>query len=603
MSAIITMNSKVKDVYAHPIGCDVINKLLLQLGRSKKLVTNPLVSNMRLVTLAALTKKRLGTDFFHALINLLNIEQDSPQADKDQTNQPKWWKEAVFYQIYPRSFNDSNCDGIGDLPGITAKLDYLKDLGTDAIWLSPIYDSPNDDNGYDIRDYHSILAEYGTMDDFDNLLKQVHARGMRLIMDLVVNHTSDEHEWFKKALANPASPERDYYFFKKSEGRPNNWTSFFGGPAWQYFAEHDIWALCLFSKKQMDLNWENPALRAEAAKIVRFWLDKGVDGFRLDVINYISKAPGLPQGNETIGQLMGYYGIEHYFYGPRLHEYLRELNRTAFAPTAAFSVGETPGVGMQMARLLTAPKRKELDMIFSFDHLENPGKTRFDDYRYDLNYLKNFLMDWTSNFVEQGCWMSLFFENHDNPRMVSKIEPDPTLHKPLAKLLAIIQLTAKATPFIYQGQEHGAANLNFTDISQFKDVESIGIYNELAPKIGAQAAFARVLAGSRDHARAPMTWDGGNDVLDFYKQIIALRKANPAFVYGSAEFVSPKKRNYFAYYREDQQSGETFFVECNLCGKRAGSSLSAAGYTLLACNYDGNIASTLRPYEGRIYKV
>ena len=295
-------------------------------------------------------------------------------------------KEAVFYQIYPRSFKDSNGDGIGDLQGIISKLDYIKKLGIDAIWLSPIYDSPNDDNGYDIRDYKKIMDEFGTMEDFDQLLDEVHNRGMGLIMDLVVNHTSDEHQWYQRAISEPDSKYGDYYIFKD---QPNNWTSIFGGSAWNYVEERNQYALHLFSKKQMDLNWENENLRAEIHDMIRWWLEKGVDGFRLDVINYISKSHGIPDGSESIGKVMGLYGMEHYFYGPNLHRYLRELKEKVFMPYNAFTVGETPGIGMEMSKLLTAEDRNELDMVFSFDHLETPGHYKFDDYRYDLNYLKN----------------------------------------------------------------------------------------------------------------------------------------------------------------------------------------------------------------------
>ena len=271
----------------------------------------------------------------------------------------KWWKEAVIYQIYPRSFQDSDGDGIGDLRGICSRLDYLKELGADAIWLSPIYDSPNDDNGYDIRDYFSIMKEFGIMEDFDRLLDEVHQRGMKLIMDLVINHTSDEHAWFVEALKG-SKKYRNYYYFVKNRGGnlPNNWASFFGGSAWNYYEELDSWALHIFSKKQMDLNWENPDMRQDIIAMIKWWLEKGVDGFRLDVINFISKKEGLPDGDKLIGKLMGFCGVEHYFYGSKLHEYLRQLKKEAFEPYDAFTVGETPGVGMEMGKLLTLPKEK-----------------------------------------------------------------------------------------------------------------------------------------------------------------------------------------------------------------------------------------------------
>ncbi len=335
----ITLDSTVGELYESPVGHDALAKVLLQMGLPEMVITNKVVSKVKLRTIANLAKKKLGMDFFDALLHLVGLEQDEPYVSKGRIV-PKWWKEAVFYQIYPRSFCDSNGDGIGDLKGILSKLDYLKKLGVDALWLSPVYDSPNDDNGYDIRDYEKIMEEFGTMEDFICLLDEVHKRDMRLIMDLVVNHTSDEHIWYQKA--RQGDPHyRDYYYFCKDDGShtpPNNWTSFFSGPAWNYEEDTDSWALHLFSKKQMDLNWENPAVRGDVIAMVNRWLDKGVDGFRMDVINYISKEDGLPCGNEAIGNLMGFYGIEHYYYGPKLHRYLREIREKAFEPHGAFSV-------------------------------------------------------------------------------------------------------------------------------------------------------------------------------------------------------------------------------------------------------------------------
>ena len=286
----LTKNSRIREIYAHPVGRDVLKKVLLQVGRSDSLIRNPIVGSVKLRALPKLTNGKVSDTFVATLLELLNSEPDVPLKDSVSESRA-WWKEAVFYQIYPRSFKDSNGDGIGDLKGITEKLDYLYDLGVNAIWLSPVYDSPNDDNGYDIRDYRKIMAEFGTMEDFDELLEGVHARGMRLIMDLVVNHTSDEHEWYKKAVEEPDSKYGNYYIFRD---RPNNWTSFFSGSAWNYVEKRKQYALHLFSKKQMDLNWENPDVREELAEMVRWWLQKGVDGFRMDVVNYISKREGLP---------------------------------------------------------------------------------------------------------------------------------------------------------------------------------------------------------------------------------------------------------------------------------------------------------------------
>ena len=468
----ITLDSTVGELYESPVGHDALAKVLLQMGLPEMVITNKVVSKVKLRTIANLAKKKLGMDFFDALLHLVGLEQDEPYVSKGRIV-PKWWKEAVFYQIYPRSFCDSNGDGIGDLKGILSKLDYLKKLGVDALWLSPVYDSPNDDNGYDIRDYEKIMEEFGTMEDFICLLDEVHKRDMRLIMDLVVNHTSDEHIWYQKA--RQGDPHyRDYYYFCKDDGShtpPNNWTSFFSGPAWNYEEDTDSWALHLFSKKQMDLNWENPAVRGDVIAMVNRWLDKGVDGFRMDVINYISKEDGLPCGNEAIGNLMGFYGIEHYYYGPKLHRYLREIREKAFEPHGAFSVGETPGLGMKMCQLVTGEERKELDMVFSFDHLETPGHVRLEDYEYDLNYFRDYMIDWMEHYGN-NCWMSIFYNNHDNPRMISKITKDASRHTALSKLLAVMQLTLRGTPFIYQGDEMGLANYDFTSMEQITDVEA-----------------------------------------------------------------------------------------------------------------------------------
>lgn len=631
MSKKLDFNSKVKEVYANPIGRDIVNKILLQLSKSRSFVTNPIVGNLRIKTLAAFTRKNIDGEFYTALLDLLNSERDVPENIHGDTER-KWWKEAVIYQIYPRSFQDSDRDGIGDLQGICSRLDYLKELGVDAIWLSPIYDSPNDDNGYDIRDYYAIMKEFGTMEDFDRLLKEVHDRGMKLIMDLVVNHTSDEHEWFRKALEG-SKKYQDYYFFAKGRdgNPPNNWNSIFGGPAWNYYEDLDAWALHLFSKKQMDLNWDNPEVRRDVIAMIKWWLDKGVDGFRMDVINYISKKDGLPDGNEFIGKLMGFYGVEHYFYGPRLHEYLKEIKKEAFEPYDAFTVGETPGAGMEMSKLLTAAYRKELDMVFSFDHLETPGHVRFDDYLYDLNYYKEYIIDWTENYYKDNCWMSLFFENHDNPRMISKVDPDPAYHKVLGKLLALMQLTLKGTPFIYQGQEIGAVNRNFKSIEDLRDVESINLYNELKGTVGEEAAFKKVLSGSRDHARTPMQWDNGENagftkgtpwigihgdyetvnvatelkdedsILNFYRRLIKLRKENEAFIYGDISFLDKKRKNVFTYLRSDKNSA--FLIECNLCRypvKRSKEKYS--GKELILSNYK-DTSDMLRPYEANLYRV
>lgn len=570
----LTYDSTVGELYDNPVGHDALAKVLLQIGLPEKVITNKAVSGLKLRTIANLTRKQLGMDFFDALLQLVGSERDEPYVSKGKIT-PKWWKEAVFYQIYPRSFCDSNGDGIGDLQGIIRKLDYLKNLGVDALWLSPVYDSPNDDNGYDIRDYDKIMEEFGTMEDFDQLLSEVHKRDMRLIMDLVVNHTSDEHSWYRQARC-PDSPYRDYYFFRKDDGShtpPNNWTSFFSGPAWNYEEDSDSWALHLFSKKQMDLNWDNPKVREDIVAMVNRWLDKGVDGVRMDVINYISKEEGLPQGNEKIGELMGFPGIEHYYYGPRLHQYLREIREKAFDPHEAFSVGETPGLGMKMCQLVTGEERKELDMVFSFDHLETPGHVRLEDYDYDLNYFRDYMIDWMENYGN-NCWMSLFYNNHDNPRMISKITKDTSCHTALSKLLAVMQLTLKGTPFIFQGDEMGLANYDFTSMDQITDVEAKGYYSEHIREESEEKVFADILAGTREHARVLLPWNRKlpvyheglyqkpkKEVFTAYRRLLGLRHKEKAFVYG-AFHVLCRRKNRFVYARALE--GRVYVVDCNL---------------------------------------
>ncbi len=421
-----TLRSTVREVYRHPVGRDIIDMLLWNTQKSAKLLDNPAVGSLRLSALDRLLGKR-APGLAEMMINLLNAHDETPPQPPPSIAR-KWWKGAVVYQVYPQSFQDSNGDGIGDLAGIRSRIPYLKELGVDVVWLSPIYDSPGDDNGYDIRDYRKIRKQFGTMASFNALLKDLHENGMRLVMDLVVNHTSDEHEWFQKALADPAAPEKDYYIWAQGQGagpkgsEPNNWSSLFSGPAWNYYDETGEWALHLFSKKQMDLNWENADLRAQVYEMVNWWLDKGVDGFRLDVINFISK-DNLANGNEVIGKAMGIRGIEHYFYGPRLHEYLAELRRETFAKHGdSFTVGETPGMGLNMCRLLTSEARRELDLVFNFDHLENPGKSRMYEYRYDLRYLKPYYLKWQQHYGND-CWPSLFFENHDKASGRAAVHP------------------------------------------------------------------------------------------------------------------------------------------------------------------------------------
>ncbi len=603
----LTLNSKIGEIYESPVGHDALFKVLMQLGISEKLLTNPLVSNIKLSFVANLLKKKLDPSFFESLLRLINSEPDVPADGKGKIT-PTWWKEAVFYQIYPRSFADSNHDGIGDLRGIIDKLDYLQNLGVTALWLSPIYDSPNDDNGYDIRDYHKIMTEFGTMEDFDDLLSKVHARGMRLIMDLVVNHTSDEHEWFQRALQEPDSKYRDYYFFRNEKELPNNWTSFFSGPAWNYYPQQEAWALHLFSKKQMDLNWDNPNVREDVIKMINWWLEKGVDGFRMDVINYISKPEGLPNGNEVIGSLMNYPGIEHYYYGENLHKYLKEIREKAFEPHGAFSVGETPGLGMKMCQLITGEERKELDMVFSFDHLETPGHIRFQDYEYDLNYLRDYFIDWMENYGNH-CWMSLFYNNHDNPRMVSKVTEDSTYHQQIATLLAVLQFTLKGTPFVFQGDEMGLVNYKFTSMEQITDVEAKGYYQELLQKMSPEEAFQVILSGTREHTRILLPWNelpgnysiqenqqANEEITKVYQILIQMRKADKTLVYGDFKVLN-KKKNRFVYSRS--LGNCEYIVDCNLGKTNAKAYSVPSNYELVFGDFSNVL---LGAYESRIWR-
>ncbi len=608
----LTIESRIGELYKTPVGHDTLAKVLLQLGIPEIAITNPVVSNLKLKSVSSIAEKFVDEGFFEALLNLVNSEPDVPFVSKEPVTK-KWWKEAVFYQIYPRSFYDTNGDGIGDLRGIIEKLDYLQELGVTALWLSPIYDSPNDDNGYDIRDYRKIMTEFGTMEDFDELLEKVHEKGMRLIMDLVINHTSDEHEWFQKALEDPESEYGDYYYFRKDDGTktpPNNWKSFFSGPAWNYYEEQDMWALHLFSKKQMDLNWENPKVRENLYDMINWWLDKGVDGFRMDVINYISKEAGLPQGNEMIGNMMEFTGIERYYYGPRLHEFFREIQEKAFAPHQAFSVGETPGVGMKMCQLITGEERKELDMVFSFDHLETPGHVRMDDYRYDLNYYRDYMIDWMTNYGN-NCWMSVFYNNHDNPRMVSKVTNNPRYHKRIARLLAVLQMTMKGTPFIFQGDEMGLVNYEFTSMNQLTDVEAKGYYEEhIKTKPHAQV-FGELLAGTREHTRVLLPWNETlpechaglkqeirEDILKVYKYLIKLRKSDEALIYGDFEVLN-KKKDRFTYKRK--LGDREYIIDCNL-GNGKKKAYSVDGGHKLIYPATVNYVDVLGPYEARIWK-
>ncbi|GKX29185.1 oligo-1,6-glucosidase [Vallitalea longa] len=625
-------NSRLGEVMKNPLGVDIIEMLLGQMNINK-LIVNNLIRQIKLKSLIRLSKGKIDDKFINMLIAKLNHYDNLLLPKQAEEIKPTWWKEAVAYQIYPRSFKDSNQDGIGDLCGIIEKLDYLQELGINLIWLSPIYDSPNDDNGYDIRDYKKIMQEFGTMQDFDRLLLETHKRGIRLIMDLVINHTSDEHKWFVESSKSKDNPYREYYIWEKGKNgkEPNNWTSFFSGPAWNYDYKTNEWSMHIWSKKQMDLNWNYKPMRNDLYEMINWWLDKGIDGFRLDVINFISKESQLPDGHTMIEELIGVCGVENYAFGPHVHSYLQELNKNTFSNYDVVTVGETPGLGLNTSKYFTHESREELNMIFNFEHMDNPGKDRFDDYQYDLNILKKQLVKWQMDYGN-SCWNSLFLENHDFPRMISKITNESKYYGVVGKLLATLLLTLKGTPFIYQGQEIGMINAGFDLLEEYRDVESINMYDKLIKKgMTKEEALRRIKIGSRDNARVPMQWSSNNfagfsdvnpwigvsqnyktinvksqlkdnnSVYHFYKSLVEYRKGYKTLVYGDFIPYKLNKKNRFAYYRKDNES--TFYIEINLCSAKQKRLKEIDPTKLLLSNYINHITDFLEPYEVDIYML
>src|ERR671921_723710 len=432
-------------------------------------------------------------------------------------DRPKdWWKSAVVYQIYPRSFMDSNGDGIGDIPGITSRLDYLRRLGIDVLWLSPVYTSPMDDNGYDISDYQDVDPLFGSLKDLDALIAGCHERGIKLVMDLVVNHTSDEHPWFVESR-DPDSTKRDWYWWRPPRkgctggtdgAEPTNWESAFSGSAWAYDERSSEYYLHLFSRKQPDLNWENPEVRAAIYEMMRWWLDRGIDGFRMDVINFISKNTALPDGHVLDGGLYG-DGMPHFVDGPRIHEFLQDMHREVFAGREGLiTVGEMPGVTVEEAKLYTDPARREVDMVFQFEHVQvDHGETRWDPRPLRLRDLKMILGRWQYGLAEVG-WNSLYWNNHDQPRVVSRFGDDGEHRVRSANLLGTVLHLHRGTPYIYQGEELGMTNVPFTSLDDFRDIESLNYYRD-AVGTGAdpEAVLAALRVLSRDNARTPMQWD------------------------------------------------------------------------------------------------
>ena len=629
----ITPETKFKDAISNPMAKDIIEKLLLAMRLPSDSFDGGFFGNLKFKSLTALTAGPINRKTVGQLCNMLNLEEDEVITDEGEL-QKKWWKEAIIYQIYPRSFYDSNGDGVGDLNGICEKLDYLNDLGVTAIWCSPFYDSPNDDNGYDIRDYKKIMKEFGTMEDFDNLLNEIHKRGMKLIIDLVVNHTSDEHEWFIEAQKSKDNPYHDYYIWRDAKDGnktpPNNWTSLFKGNAWNYYENIDQWALHLFSKKQMDLNWENEKMRNDIYSMMNWWLEKGIDGFRMDVINFISKTDGLPDASPFLGVLTGYKGAEYYFYGPRLHKYLREMREKTFGNFDAYTVGECGGAGIEMDKMLTADYRKELDTVFNFDFLMNQGHDNYDDYDFDLFKVMKEFERYQKDFTNH-CWPAVFFENHDNPRIVNKVDKSGAYREDISKLCALIEMTLRGTPYIYQGQEISMGNGDFKSIDEINDVQALGVYNDqLKKKRSKEKAFNKAKTGTRDNARTPFQWSDSKNagfstgkpwlkitsdyrrfnaedeekrddsVLNFYKKAINLRKNNKVLIYG--EFINSDKNKspVYCYYRV--YNNQKYFIELNLSKKAHERFIDTTGMELILST-KGNVRNVLRPFEGSVYRV
>lgn len=547
----------------------------------------------------------------------------------------RWWKESVVYQIYPRSFCDSNGDGIGDLNGITGKLDYLKELGIDVIWLSPVYKSPNDDNGYDISDYQAIMDEFGTMEDFDRMLATAHEKGIKIMMDLVVNHTSDEHKWFIESRKSTDNPYRDYYIWRpaKEDGSlPNNWGSCFSGPAWEYDKTTDMYFLHLFSKKQPDLNWDNPAVRQDVFDMMNWWLKKGVDGFRMDVISLISKEPGLPDKEPGIN---GYATFNVSANGPHVHEYLQEMRQKALNNADTITVGECSGVTLEEAKKYARSDEKELNMVFQFEHMdvdsdEKAGK--WTTRKMDLRNLKKILTRWQKG-LQDIAWNSLYWENHDQPRSVSRFGNDSDEYREIsAKMLATCIHMMQGTPYVYQGEELGMTNCPFNTLDNFRDLESINAFHELTEqgKMTEEDMMAAIGYKGRDNARTPMQWDDSayagfstatpwimvnpnytkinakdqinreDSVFKYYQKLIKLRHESELIVYGTYDLILDDDKDIYAYIRT--LGDEKLIVYCNFSENTREVELPEefTNGKVLTSNYSDakvNHKITLRPYE------
>lgn len=579
------------------------------------------------------------------------FSEDILRANGSRLGHDEWWKGAVVYQIYPRSFQDSNGDGIGDLEGIRSRLDYLRALGVDVLWLSPIYRSPQADNGYDISDYRDIDPVFGTLEDFDRLLADVHERGMKLVMDLVVNHSSDEHPWFVESRSSKDNPKRDWYIWRSARpgfepgtpgAEPNNWASFFSGSAWAFDEATGEYYLHLFHRKQPDLNWENPKVREAVYAMMNWWLDRGVDGFRMDVINLISKDPDLPDGDLRPGCAYG-DGFPYYSQGPRLHEFLQEMRREVFdgrggrqsGADVPLTVGETPGVRTDNVTLFTDPARRELDMVFQFDHVDlGLEKGKFHPRPLRAGELADCLTMWQLAQSDRG-WNSLYLDNHDQPRAVSRFGDEAYRYESATALATALHLL-RGTPYIYQGEELGMTNGVFAGLDEMRDVEALRYFREaVASGEASEAVLEGLRTMGRDNARTPVQWDGElpnagfttgepwigvnpnyrtinarsqsgdpDSVLSFYRALIQIRHALPMISSGAFERVDAGAAQIFAYRRSLEQGG--VFVLANLSSDRVRPAINAVDETTMTMllsngSQERTPAQTMDPWEVRVY--
>ncbi|WP_203650934.1 alpha-glucosidase [Secundilactobacillus yichangensis] len=555
----------------------------------------------------------------------------------------KWWGNAVVYQVYPASYQDSNNDGIGDLPGITERLDYIKKLGADIVWLSPIYKSPQVDNGYDIADYRAINPDFGTMADFDVLLKKAHDLGLKIMMDIVVNHTSDQHQWFKEALKGKDNPYRDYYIWKdgKNGSAPNNWGSFFTGPAWEKDDHSDQYYLHLFAKEQPDLNWENPKLRHSVYEMMNWWADKGVDGFRMDVINYISKPEGLPDAKKGADEL--YANPEPLVAnGHRIHEFLQEMNQNVMSKHDVVTVGEAPSVTTEEAKKYANLDDKELNMVFQFEHMcldgnDNPALGRWADKKASLKDLRANLTKWQEALAGKA-WNSLYWNNHDQPRVVSRFGDDSTEEYRVlsAKMLATMLHMQQGTPYVFEGEEIGMTNANFDKLDDYVDLDSINSYHQIVDQqklIDGKTMMTYIAKHSRDNARTPMQWDGTenagfskhktwekmnpryhdinakkaladkNSIFYYYQKLIKLRHELPVITNGTYALVkdNDKDEQVYAYTRKNADT--TLLVILNYTKENLKRHFNIPSTAkVLISNYSDDQGDNIRPYEAKVYQ-